>query len=112
MSVCRQAGTGFAFLLLLSDLAHHSMMLLLQTRECSFAPFLFDGLIFLWVTTVLVLLLQVSMGDEGLSQCAGKCDTAPGCVGYSMIESGLCSMMKAINVSVLGLLAAAAAARM
>lgn len=55
---------------------------------------------FLWLVTVLLLLLlQVSMGDEGLSQCAGKCDEAPGCVGYSMIESGLCSMMKAVNVS-------------
>jgi hypothetical protein len=43
--------------------------------------------------------LQVSMGDEGLSQCAGKCDTESGCVGYSMTETGMCTMFKAINVS-------------
>lgn len=46
--------------------------------------------------------VQVSMGDEGLSQCAGKCDEAPGCVGYSMIESGQCSMLKAIDFNVTG----------
>jgi hypothetical protein len=39
------------------------------------------------------------MGDEGLSQCAGKCDTTPDCVAYSMIESGQCSMLKTLNVS-------------
>lgn len=39
------------------------------------------------------------MGDEGLSQCAGKCDAATGCVGYSMLESGQCTMLTALNVS-------------
>ncbi len=39
------------------------------------------------------------MGDEGLSQCAGKCDSDGTCVGYSMTETGMCTMMKAINVS-------------
>ena len=45
-----------------------------------------------------LVVLQVSMGDEGLSQCAGKCDTESGCVGYSMTETGMCNMLKAINV--------------
>jgi hypothetical protein len=40
------------------------------------------------------------MGDEGLSQCAGKCDAAANCVAYSMTETGLCTMLQAINVSV------------
>jgi hypothetical protein len=41
----------------------------------------------------------VSLGDEGLTQCAGKCDEAGDCVAYSTTDNGSCSMFKALNVS-------------
>jgi hypothetical protein len=43
--------------------------------------------------------MQVSMGDEGLSQCAANCDKDPSCIAYSMVETGLCTLLSALNVS-------------
>jgi hypothetical protein len=42
----------------------------------------------------------VSLGDEGLTQCAAKCDEEAGaCVAYVMGETGTCNLLKAISVS-------------
>lgn len=76
-------------------------------QQCIVGLYVCAGLLLRVLTSllfvvVLVVRSQVSMGDEGLSQCAGKCDTAPGCVAYSMTEAGACTMLKDINVSVAG----------
>ncbi|WIA17530.1 hypothetical protein OEZ85_014361 [Tetradesmus obliquus] len=40
----------------------------------------------------------VSLGDEGLTQCAAKCDEESGaCVAYVMGETGTCNLLKAIS---------------
>jgi hypothetical protein len=46
------------------------------------------------------MLVQVSLGDEGLTQCAAKCDEVAGaCVAYVMGETGTCNLLKSISVS-------------
>jgi hypothetical protein len=46
------------------------------------------------------MLVQVSLGDEGLTQCAAKCDEEAGaCVAYVMGETGTCNLLKSISVS-------------
>lgn len=50
--------------------------------------------------TMCCMVLQVSLGDEGLTQCAAKCDEEAGtCVAYTMGETGSCTLLKSISVS-------------
>lgn len=40
------------------------------------------------------------MGDEGLTECAAKCDEQKDvCVAFSTSEAGQCSLLKSVNVS-------------
>eukprot|EP00882_Tetradesmus_deserticola_P020296 GHRQ01021908.1.p1 GENE.GHRQ01021908.1~~GHRQ01021908.1.p1 ORF type:complete len:203 (+),score=42.02 GHRQ01021908.1:82-609(+) len=44
--------------------------------------------------------VTVPLGDEGLTQCAARCDEEPSaCVAYMTSESGSCNLLKAISVS-------------
>eukprot|EP00775_Hariotina_reticulata_P003140 gene3140-3417_t len=42
--------------------------------------------------------VQVSLGDEGLTQCAQKCDDQQGrCIAFTMSETGLCNLFSSVS---------------